>query len=142
MNGSKLIPSNDKQRIECEEFIKWFFTDLGPYLFKLLGAPEGTRRNEYTQHLNKTFLMLEEKLISANAPKPYFLENMSIVDVMCFPWLERFQIVLNYYRNYGIPGDCSRSREWYEKLKEHPSIAPTCQSPEILIEAYRKFAPK
>lgn len=136
--GLKLIPTDSKTKLL--ELLNWCTTNLSP--FKLLGAPSGPGRAALFTTLTDAFIELEKKL-SESAQKPFYLgQDLSFLEVMIFPFIERCVVVLGHFRDFKIPEQCPTVQQWYKNLCQHKAIQPTMQEPQVLIQAYAKFAPK
>jgi len=82
-----------------------------------------------------------------DAEGPYFMgPQFSLVDAALAPFFLRMP-ALDHYRNFKLPQDCVKLREWSEKVVKRPSVQGTCMSPkpdmtysQYLIWVYERYA--
>uniref|UniRef100_A0A6B2LHG8 GST N-terminal domain-containing protein n=1 Tax=Arcella intermedia TaxID=1963864 RepID=A0A6B2LHG8_9EUKA len=140
--GPSLLPTTLSAPLKSETllFIQSTLKAISP--FKLLGAPEGERRSALHQELTQAYEHLEQHL-RARPPGPFYLgDSFSLVEAMLFPYLERAVVVLGHFRGFQIPQRCPLLSSWFSTMASYPPIQKTRQDPQILINAYAKFAPK
>ena len=91
-------------------------------------------------YAHRTRLVLQESLRKLSVDGPYwFGESISLVDFTFFPWFERWA-ALKHYRDFGIPAEFTRLKQWKHALKEREAVKAIAKSKEFYIERYAKFA--
>ncbi|KAF8827294.1 hypothetical protein HHX47_DHR5000856 [Lentinula edodes] len=66
-------------------------------------------------------------------------EDLSLVDVMAGPWLYRATNVLKQYRGFELPRGEKFDR-WTSKLFNHPSFKRTCNTEDLYLDSYERYA--
>ncbi|MFB2892912.1 glutathione S-transferase domain-containing protein, partial [Aerosakkonemataceae cyanobacterium BLCC-F50] len=70
---------------------------------------------------------------------PYWLgENFSLVDISFYPWFERLP-VLEHFRNFTLPTETPRLQEWWNVVRDRPSIKAVENPASYYIERFTKF---
>ena len=81
---------------------------------------------------------LEERgLVDAN---PYWMgEAVGVVDVVYWPWFERFGLH-SHYRGLEFPSQCVRLGRWVEAMRARPAVQAASLPLEFYIKGYARFA--
>jgi glutathione S-transferase len=66
-------------------------------------------------------------------------DTLSLVDLTFYPWFERL-IALEHYRNFKLPVNCTRLKEWLDVMQHYPSVRATAQPLEVYIQDYARYA--
>jgi glutathione S-transferase len=142
--GTQLLPSDPFVRASVREVIAKF--EVG-YLYQHLRLQDLSKREETIQ---KTLQELEwfAGLYAKQHPTgPYFLgDQLSLVDIAVLPFLERFCILLQYYRNYELlpvsNPKLTRLRLALEAARLRPAWRMCAQSPEFFVRSYANYGRK
>ncbi|KAJ3753067.1 glutathione S-transferase [Lentinula raphanica] len=66
-------------------------------------------------------------------------EDLGLIDVMVGPWLHRASNVLKHYRDFELPRGEKFDR-WIDKLFNHPNFASTCNTEDLYLDSYERYA--
>ncbi|KAJ4465584.1 glutathione S-transferase [Lentinula lateritia] len=66
-------------------------------------------------------------------------EDLGLVDVMAGPWLYRATNVLKQYRGFELPRG-EKFNRWTSKLFNHPSFKRTCNTEDLYLDSYERYA--
>jgi len=113
----KLMPSGDKYW-EAMEWLMWQMGGLGPMLGQVhhfvrynKGVSEYSEER-YTKEMNRLYGVLDERL----AGRDYIVDQYSIVDCACFPWIARWnwqEQDLNKFPNV---------KRWFLEIAARPAV--------------------
>lgn len=131
--GPKLFPTDPAKKEAANELLKYIdtFTKNG---FVALTKPEA----EVAEAAGPAFDYLENAL-GKFADGPFFLGQLSVVDIAYGPFVERFQIVFPALKNYDITANRPKLLKWIEELHKIDGYATTKTDPEIIIETYKRL---
>ncbi|XP_043690134.1 glutathione S-transferase L3-like isoform X2 [Telopea speciosissima] len=153
------VPSlehNNEVRGESLDLIKYIDSHFeGPTLF----PDDATKREfaeellSYTDIFNKTvFPSLKgdldneagaafdhiEKALSKFDDGPFFLGQLSLVDIAYAPFIERFHPFLLEVKNYDITAGRPKLAAWIEEMNNIEAYNQTRRDPQELLESYKK----
>jgi GST-like protein len=114
----KFLPTDPLKRAEANQWLMWQMGGLGPMLgqthqyahFNSGKAPFAEER--FLGETKRLYSVLEKRLDG----RDYILDEYSIVDMACWPWVSRYEwqgIVLADYPNV---------RKWYQELAARPAV--------------------
>ena len=116
--SGKFLPTNLAKRYECEQWLMWQMSHLGPTLgqhghFALYATeniPYAIER--YRTEALRLFKVLDLRL----AGREFVCDDYSIVDMACWPWILT-------YKSQGIDLDeFANIRRWYDSLKAREGL--------------------
>lgn len=99
------------------------------------------RVDRYREQFHETLRFMEREGIGKlGADGPFWMgAQMTLVDISYFPFFERFGM-LDHYRGFHLPDDCSRLQKWYDAMRARPSVASTIESDDFHIDVYTHYA--
>ncbi|KAJ4976079.1 hypothetical protein NE237_001185 [Protea cynaroides] len=152
------VPSlehNNEVRGESLDLIKYIDSNFeGPPLF----PDDATKREfaeellSYTDTFNKTvFATFKgdvdeagaafdhiEKTLAKFDDGPFFLGQLTLVDIAYAPFIERFQLFLREIKNYDITAGRPKLAAWIEEMNNIEAYKQTRSDPQELVEGYKK----
>lgn len=130
--GPKLFPTDPAKKEAANELLKYTdtFTKSG---FGALTKPEP----EVAQEAGPVFDYLENAL-GKFADGPFFLGQLSGVDIAYGPFVERFHIVFPALKNYDITANRPKLLTWIQELDKIDAYAKTKADPKIIVETYKR----
>lgn len=131
--GPKLSPTDPAKIEAANELLKYTDT-FTKSLFIGLTKPEA----EVAQEVGPALDYLENAL-GKFADGPFFLGELSVVDIAYGPFVERFQIVYPVLKNYDITADKPKLSKWIQELYKIDAYAKTKSDPEIIVETYKRI---
>jgi GSH-dependent disulfide-bond oxidoreductase len=115
---AKFYPSDERQRVACEEWLFWQVGGLGPmagqaHHFRQY-APEKIEYgiNRYTNEVNRLYGVMNRRL-EHNA---YLAGDYSIADMACIGW-----IIPHANQGQNLD-DFPHLKRWYEAVKARPAV--------------------
>lgn len=114
----KFLPTDLAARAEANQWLMWQMGGLGPMLgqthqyahFNSGKAPFAEER--FLAEASRLYSVLDKRLEG----RDYILDEYSIVDMACWPWISRFewqQIDLDQFPNV---------RDWYRRVSARPAV--------------------
>lgn len=135
-----LLPSDPGAKAIARIWIDYANTRLVPAFNKLLRGKDSTEQEQGRREFLEALLYLEQEGISKlSGNGPYWLgENFSLVDISFYPWFERLP-VLEHFRNFTLPTETPRLQEWWNVVRDRPSIKAVENPVSYYIERFTKF---
>ncbi|BAY16074.1 glutathione S-transferase-like protein [Nostoc sp. HK-01] len=136
-----LLPNNAIGKAQARIWIDFANTRFVPAFSSLLRSPDLQKQEEAKKELYKHLEFIENEAfgkLSKDGPY-WFGESVSLVDFTFFPWFERWA-ALKKYRDFPLPAEFARLKQWKHALKERESVKAIANSKEFYIERYAKFA--
>jgi len=131
--GPKLFPTDPAKKEAANELLKYTdtFTKSG---FVALSKPEP----EVAEAAGPALDYLENSLGKFD-DGPFFLGELSVVDIAYGPFVERFQIAFPALKNYDITADRPKLLKWIQELHKIDAYAKTKADPEIIVATYKRL---
>jgi len=131
--GPKLLPTDPAKKEAANELLKYTdtFSKSG---FVALTKPEP----EVVQEVGPALDYLENAL-GKFADGPFFLGQLSLVDIAYGPFFERYQIVFPVLKNYDITANRPKLLKWIQELHKIDAYAKTTADPKIIVEIYKRL---
>ena len=114
----KFYPSDERQRVACEEWLFWQIGGLGPmagqaHHFRQY-APEKVEYgiNRYTNEVNRLYGVMNRRLEHHD----YLAGDYSIADMACIGW-----IIPHANQGQNLD-DFPHLKRWYEAVKSRPAV--------------------
>ncbi|MBD2299220.1 glutathione S-transferase family protein [Nostoc sp. FACHB-87] len=136
-----LLPNNAIGKAQARIWIDFANTRFVPAFSSLLRSPDIQKQEEAKKELYKHLEFIENEAfgkLSKDGPY-WFGESISLVDFTFFPWFERWA-ALKKYRDFPLPAEFTRLKQWKHALKERDSVKAIANSKEFYIERYARFA--
>lgn len=136
-----LLPNNPIGKAQARIWIDFANTRFVPAFSNLLRSSDIQQQEEAKKELYKHLEFIEnEAFEKLSKDGPYwFGESISLVDFTFFPWFERWA-ALKKYRDFPLPAEFARLKQWKHALKERESVKAIANSKEFYIERYAKLA--
>jgi len=114
----RFLPTDPLKRAEANEWLMWQMGGLGPMLgqthqyahFNSGKAPFAEER--FLSETKRLYSVLEKRLDG----REYILDDYSIVDMACWPWISRFE-----WQRIDL-ADYPNIRKWYQQLAARPAV--------------------
>jgi len=131
--GPKLFPTDPAKKEPANELLKYTdtFTKSG---FVTLSKPEP----EVAEAAGPALDYLENALGKFD-DGPFFLGQLSVVDIAYGPFVEQFQIIFLALKNYDITAGRPKLLKWIQELYKVDAYAKTKIDPEKLVEGYKRL---
>jgi len=142
--GTKLLPSDPFLRATVREVVSKF--DVG-YLYQHLRLQNLAERDSTIKRTLEELEWFANIYSKQNPIGPYFLgADLSLVDIAVLPFLERFTVLLQHYRNFELlPASnlkLARLRLALETARSRPGWRVCAQTPEFFIRSYASYGGK
>jgi len=135
-----LLPKDPGAKAIARIWIDYANTRLVPAFNKLLRGKDIAEQEQGKREFLEALLYLEQEGISKlSGNGPYWLgENFSLVDISFYPWFERLPI-LEHFRNFTLPTETPRLQEWWNVVRDRPSIKAVENPVSYYIERFTKI---
>lgn len=130
--GPKLFPTDPAKKEAANELLKYTDT-FTKNVFVALTKPEPEVAEEARPALDYL-----ENALGKFADGPFFLGQLSLVDIAYGPFVDRFQLVFPELKNYDITTDRPKLLKWIQELHKIDAYAKTKVDPETIVEIYKK----
>jgi glutathione S-transferase len=142
--GTQLLPSDPFVRATVREVIAKF--DVG-YLYQHLRLQDLSQREATIKKTTEELEWFAAIFSKQHPTGPYFLgDQLSLVDIAVLPFLERFCVLLQHYRNFELlpasNAKLGRLRFALESARLRPAWRVCAQSPEFFIRSYANYGRK
>ncbi len=135
-----LMPKEPGRRALARIWIDYCNTRFTSPFYKMMLEQDPEKRKPLLEDLTKALKFMEHEGLRKLGDGPYWMgEQLSLVDFAYYPFFERFCVV-EHYRNFHIPEECTRLKAWVEAMRFRPSVKEIENSPEYYIERYSKYA--
>ncbi|NQV83370.1 MAG: glutathione S-transferase family protein [Rhodospirillales bacterium] len=135
-----LLPLNPVERSHARILIEYGNKKFQPCFCDLVFEPLESKHEAIRVKLHESFKYLDQEL-GKRPQGPYWLgENISLVDLTLYPFMEQAP-VLAHYRDFELPGPDSlpHLHAWIATMKNRPSVQENTRDIEFYIEAYEYF---
>lgn len=128
----KFYPSDERARVECEQWLFWQMAGLGPmagqcHHFRNYAPeriPYGIER--YTNEVNRLYGVMNRRL----ADREYLAGEYTIADMASYPWVRP-------YKNQGQDiAEFPNLEAWYKRMQARAAVAKGVKVGEELRAAY------
>lgn len=133
-----LLPRAPAQRALARIWIS--FADLRLYepTHRLLHCSDPNVQTKFAEQLAEELRFLETHALAAHAG-PYWLgDAFSLADIAFFPWFEQLA-VLERFRNFRAPAECSRILAWHETVARRQGVRLTARSSDFYLHGYAQL---
>lgn len=136
-----LMPGDANGRAMARLWINYSNTKFIRGFYGVIMSQDEARIDQFRKEFHKVLRFMEsEGLLKLGTDGPYWMgKNFSLVDITFHPFIERFGM-LDHYRGFKIPDDCTRLLKWIDAVRERPSVANTILSDEFHIDIYTHYA--
>lgn len=134
-----LLPSDPGKRAIARIWIDYANTRFVPAFNKLLRGKDRQEQEQGRREFTEALLYIEQEGLGKLAGnEAYWLgDAFSLVDISFYPWFERLPL-LHHFRKFKLPTETPRLQQWWERLRQRPSIQAVANSPEYYIESFTK----
>jgi glutathione S-transferase len=132
---SPCCPSEPIQRAYARIWIKFADSRLYSTTGKLLHSPDQKVQALGVIQLADDLRFLESRaLATKQGDGPYWLgSELSLADLAFHPWFEQVT-VLERYRNFKMPADCSRLMRWWETIASRDAVRSIAKPQKFYLE--------
>ncbi|XP_010452125.1 PREDICTED: glutathione S-transferase L3 [Camelina sativa] len=127
--GPSLYPEDQAKREFGDELLKYADTFYKTMYASLKGDP--------SKETPPVLDYLENALYKFD-DGPFFLDQLSLVDIAYIPFMERFQIVLNEFFKFDVTAERPKLSAWIEELNKVDAYAQTKIDPKEIMEIFKK----
>ncbi len=114
----KFLPKDSLLRAEANEWLMWQMGGLGPMLgqthhyvhFNPGNAPYAEER--FLTETKRLYSVLDTRL----EDRDYILDEYSIVDMACWPWISRYE-----WQNIDLT-EFPNVRRWFQQIAQRPAV--------------------
>lgn len=135
-----LLPSDPGKKAIARIWIDYANTRFVPAFSKLLRGKDVEEQKQGHREFIEALLYIEQEgLGKLSGGDAYWLgDTLSLVDISFYPWFERLPL-LDHYRKFELPAETPRLQQWWENLRQRPSIQQVANSLEYYIESFSKI---
>ncbi|MEP4378270.1 MAG: glutathione S-transferase family protein [Alphaproteobacteria bacterium] len=134
-----LLPKDPADKARARIWIDFANVRFVPQLYKLLLAQEPEKQAVHAEKLTEALLMMERDGLS-QSPGPYWLgDEVSLVDFTFLPHSLRLSVI-EHYRDFRVPDECVKVREWLDLMGQRPSVTEIAPTKERVIQGWSKYA--
>ena len=135
-----LMPKAPGRRALARIWIDYCNTRFTAPFYKIMLEQDPEKRKPLLEDLTTALKFMEHEGLRKLGDGPYWMgEQLTLVDFAYYPFFERFCVV-EHYRNFHIPEECTRLKAWVEAMRFRPSVKEIENSPEYYIKRYSKYA--
>jgi glutathione S-transferase len=111
-----------------------------PHVYKMMLRQDSEGQEMHRARLIEAALFMEHEGLRKLSAGPFWMgANPGLVDYSFFPHVQRF-VVLEHYRGFAIPEECTRLKAWVAAMHQRPEVQATRAEPAVLIRNWRKYA--
>ena len=135
-----LMPQEPGRRAQARIWIDYCNTRFTTPFYKMMLEQDPEKRKDLQEDLTKALKFMEHEGLRKLSDGPFWMgEQVTLVDFAFYPFFERFCVV-EHYRNFHLPEECTRLKAWVETMRFRPSVKEIENPPEYYIERYSKYA--
>lgn len=135
--GPPLYPQDGKKRAEAEELVG-YAEELIKEGYSALSEAD-LSLTDIEASFGPVLDHLETTLQQQSAVGPFFLGQFGVVDVVFAPFLERFYLAFDAFRQYDITAGRPRLAAWFDAIEQVPAYKRTRVDPEKIIATYKRM---
>tara|TARA_R110002167_G_scaffold366367_2_gene595469 strand:- start:1660 stop:2325 length:666 start_codon:yes stop_codon:yes gene_type:complete len=133
-----LLPRDPVDRAHARIWIEYCNKTFQPNFCGLVFEADEAKQKEIKVALCMSLEYINKEL-GERETGPYWLgENISLVDLTFYPFLEQF-VVLDHYRDFKLPASLSHLKAWVAVMQSRPSVRKNAQDPAFYIDAYECY---
>lgn len=134
-----LLPRDPGEKAIARIWIDYANTRFVPAFNKLLRGKDRQEQEQGRREFIEALLYIEQEgLGKLSSDSSYWLgDAFSLVDISFYPWFERLPL-LSHFRKFELPTETPRLQQWWEGLRQRPSIQAVANSTEYYIESFTK----
>ena len=124
---ARFMPTGAELRWRANEWLMWQMGGLGPMLgqthhFVYYNAGKAAYAEErYLAETNRLYSVLEKRLEG----REYVVDEYSIVDMACWPWISRYE------RQKISLADFPNIQRWYQRIAKRPAVQAGYHVPKV-----------
>ncbi len=135
-----LMPKEPGRRALARIWIDYCNTRFTVPFYKMMLEQDLEKRKPLTENLVTALKFIEHEGMRKLGDGPYWMgEQLTLVDFAYYPFFERWCVV-EHYRDFHIPEECTRIKAWVESMRFRPSVKGIENTPEFYIERYSRYA--
>ena len=135
-----LMPAEPGRRALARIWIDYANVKYTPSVYKFLMEQDDEKRAALRADAEAVLRFMETEGMRKLGDGPYWMgQDLTLVDLAYYPFFERL-CVLEHYRDFGIPDDCTRLKAWVETIRFRPSVKEIENPPDYYIERYARYA--
>jgi glutathione S-transferase len=135
-----LLPADPARRAQARIWIDFANVRFTPHVYKLMLAQDEEGQNFQKRKLAEALYAMEFEGLHLLSDGPYWMgEDLTLVDLTFLPHLQRF-VALRHYRDFDVPEDHTRLRDWLALMETRPSVQAMRWPDETYIKNWSKYA--
>lgn len=136
-----LMPRDAYRRALARIWIEYGNGKFLPVYYKFLMAQEVKEQAEWRRTLEEQLRFMEnEGLRKLGGAGPFWMgQELTLADLSYYPFFERLP-VWRHYRDFDLPKECGRLREWLAFMRERDSAKATGHDADYYIPRYAHYA--
>ncbi|MBW4444950.1 MAG: glutathione S-transferase family protein [Plectolyngbya sp. WJT66-NPBG17] len=134
-----LLSSDPGEKAIARIWIDYANTRFVPAFNKLLRGKDAQEQEQGRREFLEALLYVEQEGLGKSGGDAYWLgESLSLVDISFYPWFERLPL-LAYFRKFELPAETPRLQQWWDRLRERPSIQAVANPTDFYIQRFTKI---
>lgn len=135
-----ILPRDPFRRAMARLWIDFANTRMIPHVYKFMLQQDREGQELQRERLTNAALFMEHQGLRKLSDGPFWMgDQPNLVDFSFFPHVQRF-VVLQHYRNFVLPPECTRLRSWIDAMHEVPAVKATRPPDDGLIKNWSKYA--
>ena len=133
-----LLPRDPGAKAIARIWIDYANTRFVPAFSKFLRGKDVQEREQGQREFLEALLYLEQEGLGKSEGQYWLGEALSLVDISFYPWFERLPL-LEHFRGFNLPAETPRLQEWWNVVRDRPSIQAVANSTEFYLERFAKI---
>lgn len=133
-----LLPREPGAKAIARIWIDYANTRFAPAFSKFLRGKDAQEREQGQREFLEALLYLEQEGLGKSQGSYWLGDAFSLVDISFYPWFERLPL-LEHFRNFTLPAETPRLQEWWNVVRDRPSIQAVSNPTEFYLERFAKI---
>ncbi len=133
-----LLPHEPSAKAIARIWIDYANTRFVPAFSKFLRGKDAQEREQGQREFLEALLYLEQEGLGKSEGSYWLGDSFSLVDISFYPWFERLPL-LEHFRDFTLPAETPRLQEWWNVVRDRPSIQAVANPTEFYLERFAKI---
>lgn len=133
-----LLPHEPSAKAIARIWIDYANTRFVPAFSKFLRGKDAQEREQGQREFLEALLYLEQEGLGKSEGSYWLGDTFGLVDISFYPWFERLPL-LEHFRNFILPAETPRLQEWWNVVRDRPSIQAVANPAEFYLERFAKI---